>query len=182
MGKCLIQSLTRVCGYQTKGIDEIRLLDLDDFERISFAGDGPSTEGLITGMKREGKFIDVCASEASQYSSSMQKGVYTHTVETFIPDLTGEMQAALNLAARRRFLTIFRAGNGRNFLFGWEAGATLNYTNQTDGGLGSLVTISAQSIHPLFEIDREALRMWILATGQWDNTGYWYNNSFWKWK
>lgn len=172
----------RNCGYQSEGLDDIRLLDFDHFEGFTFADDGPSTTGLITGMRRDGKLIDVSAPETAKYSSSMQKGVYTHTVETFVPDLTGDMLASLHLATRRRYLVFFRAKNMRYFVFGWEAGATFAYTNQTSGGLGSLVTIAAQSIHPLFEIDREALKLWILATGHWDNTGYWYNDSFWKWK
>lgn len=169
-------------GYQSEGLDEIRLLDFDDFGGFTFTGDGPSTTGFITGMRRDGKLIDVNAPETAKYSSSSQKGVYTHTVETFIPDLTGDMLAALDLATRRRYLVIFRAKNMRYFTFGREAGATLTYVNQTEGGLGSLVTLTAQSVHPLFEIDKEALKLWILATGQWDNTGYWYNDSFWKWK
>ncbi len=183
MGSCLIQSLTRDCGYQVEGVDEIHLLDYENFGGFTFEGDGLSTTGVITEMRRDWKLIDVSAPDATaKYSSTRQNGLYTHTLETFVPELSGEMQARLDLAARRRFLPIFRGKNGRYFIFGWEAGATLTYTNQTDGGLGSLVTLEASSIHPLFEMTAQALHYWILDTGRWDMVKLWWNDEPWKWK
>lgn len=179
----MIQSLTRECGYQTEGVDEIRLLDFDNFKGFTFEGDGLCTTGVITEMRRDGKWINVEAPEATaKYSSDRQNGVYTHSIETFIPELSGEMQARLDLAVRRRFLPIFRGKNGRYFIFGWEAGATLSFANQTDGGIGALVTIAAQSGHPLFEITAQALHYWILDTGRWDMVKLWWNDETWRWK
>lgn len=139
-----------------EGIDDIQLLDFDDFNGFQFNGDDLYANCFVNAVLRSGDFVKVDTPETAKYSSSLQNGVYTHTLETFIGDLSAELEATLHLATKRRYIVLFRAKNGRYFLFGYEAGAVVTYANQTAEGVGSLVSITASSIYPLFETYEDA--------------------------
>ena len=151
MGKCRIQNIVPPCGYRLDGIDLIRLLDFNEFGGFKFDGDGLYDTCLVTAMPWANSFIEVDSPDTAKYTSSLQNGIYTHTLETFIGDLSADLEAKLHLATNRRYVALFRTKAGRLFAFAYEAGATITYTNQTTGGIGSLVTITATSIYPLFE-------------------------------
>lgn len=152
--KCRIQNIAPPCDYRAEGIDLIRLLDTDDFDGFEFDGDNNC---LVTAVLRSGDFVDVECPQTAKYTSVLQNGIYTHTLETFIGDLSADLGAALHVATKRRYIALFRARNGRYFAFGYDAGATVSYANQTADGIGSLVTITASSIHPLFEVSEDAV-------------------------
>lgn len=156
MGNCRIQNIKPPCGYRVEGIDLIRLLDFDDFDGFKFDGDDLYSNCLVTAILRSGDFVEVDTPETAKYSSSLQNGSYTHTLETFIGDLSAELEATLHLATKRRYIVFFRAKNGRYFAFAYEAGANVSYANQTAEGVGSLVTITATSIYPIFEVEGQA--------------------------
>lgn len=129
------------------------LLDFDDFGGFRFEDDGLYDTCLVSNILRSGGLSDIDAPDmVAKYNSNYQNGVYTHKIETFIGDLSADLMSTLHLASKRRSLVFFRANNGRYFGFGYEAGAKLSYTNQTNDGIGSLVTITASSIYPLFEV------------------------------
>lgn len=156
MGKCRIQNITPPCGYRVEGIDLIRLLDFDDFDGFKFDGDDLYNNCLVTAILRSGDFVEVDAPETAKYTSALQNGAYTHTLETFIGDLSADLEATLHLATKRRYIVLFRAKNGRYFTFAYEAGATVSYANQTAEGIGALVTVTAASVYPIFEVSEEA--------------------------
>ncbi|MCC8089104.1 MAG: hypothetical protein LIO79_07565 [Rikenellaceae bacterium] len=157
MGNCRIQNIKPPCGYRVEGIDLIRLLDFDDFDGFKFDGDDLYNNCLVMAVLRSGDFVEVDSPDTAKYTSSLQNGIYTHTLETFIGDLSAELEATLHLATKRRYIVLFHAKNGRYFAFAYEAGATVTYANQTAEGIGSLVTITATSIYPLFEATEEAV-------------------------
>lgn len=156
MGKCRIHNIVPLCGYRLEGIDFIRLLDYDDFVGFKFDGDDLYSNCKVTAILRSGDFVPVDAPETAKYTSPLQNGVYTHTLETFIGDLSAELEATLRLATKRRYIVLFRAKNGRYFAFGYDAGATVSYADQTAEGIGSLVTITATSMYPIFEVAEDA--------------------------
>lgn len=156
MRNCRIQNIVPPCGYRVEGIDAIRLLDFDDFDGFKFDGDDLYNNCLVTAILRSGGFVNVDTPDTAKYTSSLQSGNYTHTLETFIGDLSAELEATLHLATKRRYIVLFRAKNGRYFAFAYEAGATVSYANQTAEGIGSLVTITAASMYPLFEVAESA--------------------------
>lgn len=156
MGNCRIRNIAPLCGYRVEGLDLIRLLDFDDFNGFKFDGDDLYSNCLVTAILRSGNFVEVDTPETAKYTSSLQNGVYTHTLETFIGDLSADLEATLHLATKRRYIALFRAKTGRFFAFAYEAGASVSYASQTAEGLGSLVTISATSIYPLFEVSKQA--------------------------
>lgn len=156
MGNCRIQNIAPPCGYRVEGIDFIRLLDFDDFDGFRFEGDDLYNNCLVTAILRSGDFVEVDTPETAKYTSTLQNGIYTHTLETFIGDISASLEATLHLATKRRYIALFRAKNGRYLAFAYEAGATVSYANQTAEGIGSLVTISATSIYPIFEVAVDA--------------------------
>jgi hypothetical protein len=107
---------------------------------------------LVNHIKRDGDFVSIDAPDSAKYSSSMQGGVHTHLIETFIGDLSADQQSQLQLATTRRYVVIFRTHLGGQFTFGYESGATVAFNNQTSEDTGALVQITGKSIHPLFEL------------------------------
>jgi hypothetical protein len=144
------------CGYNPEGISDIRLLDFEDFKGFKFRGDKPCDTCDVTAVNHTGGFIVMESPDTAKYSSTLQNGVYTHVLESFIGELSAGMSATLHLATKRRYIVMFRSKTERYFAFAYEAGATVTYVNRTDGGTGSLVTVTASSIHPLFEMSRSA--------------------------
>lgn len=157
MATCRIQSLKPPCAYNVFGIQAVQLLDLDDFVALRFDGDDLYSNCLVTAIYRTGEFIELETPDSARVTSTLQNGRYTHTIETFIGDLSAFYASNLHLATKRRFLACFRSNAGGLHLFGYEAGASLVYANQTDEATGSLVTITASSIYPLFEATPDAM-------------------------
>lgn len=155
MAKCRITNLTPPCGYNVQGVVAASVVDFDDFGAFEFDDDGLEDTALVTNIYGLTP-IGLPVSLATRYTSSKAGKVYTHTLETFIPALSAQLIASLNLATRRRFVVIFTAGNGSRFVFGYENGATLTYTAQTAEALGAMVTLTALSAHPLFELSPTA--------------------------
>lgn len=153
MGNCRINSLVPNCGYNVEGIEAIRLLDFDDFGGLKFDGDGLYDSCYVSEVLQRGdsSYVDIAAPDSAKYTSTLNNSVYTHTVETFIGDLSASLASSLHLATKKRYIVLFRTKSGRYFVFGYEAGATVSYVNQTAEAVGSLVTISSNSIYPLFE-------------------------------
>jgi hypothetical protein len=143
-----------VCGYNPGGIPTVRVLDWEDFTGFRFAGSGLYDSCLVSAVQRSGNFADVQA-KVAKYSGPISGKIIVHTLETFIEGF--DLISAIHLASRRRYVVIFDATNGRSFAFGYEAGAVPTYTGQTDGALGYLITFTAPSIYPLFEVTPAAL-------------------------
>lgn len=164
MGNCRIHNMTPPCAYQVEGIDAIGLLDFEDFQAFKFDGDDLYGNCYVVAISRTGHIVDVATPDTAKYTSSLQNGLYSHTLETFIGNLSAEMMSVLHLATKRRYVVLFRTRGRRYHVFAYEAGATVTYANQTSGGTGSLVTISASSIYPLFEVDPRVMDLHLLGT------------------
>jgi len=149
---CRIKNIVPNCGYTSNGVSAIFLLDFEDFQGFRFQGDDLYGNCFVEGVARTGEFTEVAASDVSRYNSVLQNGIYTHTVETFAAGLSADFSADLHLSTKRRYVVFFRTKAGKYYCFGYEAGATLNYSNQTEE-IGSVVTLSALSVYPLFETD-----------------------------
>lgn len=153
MAKCRIQSIKPPCSYVLEGVAEILLLDFDDFKGFRFDGGALYNACLVSAILRTDDFKELQAPDgAAKYSSTLQSGVYVHTIETFVTELSAATLSNLHLAAKRRQVPVFKARTGRYYTFGYEAGAAVTYSNQTADSIGSLVTITATSIYPLFEV------------------------------
>lgn len=139
------------CGYNPDGITDVRILDFEDFRGFRFEGDGVYSNCLVSDILRVGDFTDVSSPESAKYNSSLENNIYTHTVETFVPDINADLLSDLHLSTKRRYIVQFRGKSGRYFVFGKEAGAAITYAGQTADGFGVLLTMTARSRYPLFE-------------------------------
>lgn len=165
---CRILNIKPPCEYKVDGIASISVLDFEDLDRLRFNGDDLYSNCLVTGVLKSGMFAEVNVTDTAKYSSSLQNGIYTHTIETFISELSAYMSANLHLATKRRYVVFFRTNTGRYFCFGYDAGASVTYANQTTEGTGSLMTLTTNSIYPLFEVAKEAFNYNVLATEEYN--------------
>lgn len=177
MAKSRIQHIKPPTAYVLEGVSEVLLLDFDDFKGFRFEGGDLYKNCLVSAILRLDEFKQIDAPDlVAKYFSTLQNGVYQHTVETFIAELSAATLSNLHLASKRRQVAVFRAKTGKYYTFGYEAGAAVTYSNQTADALGSLVTVTATSIYPLFEVQAEAMAGPILIPEVW-NVDY-LNNTF----
>lgn len=157
-----ISTIKPPCDYVMEGVASIQLLDWEDFRGFAFKDSELYANCLVTGISRVGAFTSLPADNA-KYSSTQNGKLETHTLETFVSTLTAESISNLNLAKKRRYVPVFMLRNGRYYTYGYEAGAAVGYVNQSADGIGSVVTVSAPSIYPLFEVTPEALAAYYSA-------------------
>ncbi len=152
------------------------MLDYYDLEGVQFNGAMDSC--IIAGLAQSNDWIDIAVGDTTKYNYSEDK----HSIELFLADISAATISQLHLARNRRYIARYTLSNGREFLFGYDAGAQVNYTLLTEDGAGAMITITAQSAYPLFEIQQSVMPAndWILATGVWNNSGHWYNNQIWN--
>lgn len=184
MGSRILQ-LKPPCAYNLEGIESAFILDFEDFGGYRFVDDKTYDTGLVSAIIRTRDFVELPAPEGAKYSSSVSGRIHTHTLETFIPDLTADITSQLNLGLRRRYVVLFRLRNGRYFTFGLDSGATLTHANQTEGAVGAAVNLTARSIYPLFEAKETALSIpstnWILLDGEYGYLNeYWFDSGKWN--
>lgn len=151
-----ITSIIPPCGYVVDGVDSILLLDWEDFRGFAFLNGDLYTSCMVTGIMRVSAFTQL-ASVNAKYSSTQSGNINTHTIETFVSILSADSISNLNLAKRRRYVPVFSLNNGKYYTYGYEAGAAVTYNNQTAEAIGSLITVTASSVYPLFEVDPAAL-------------------------
>lgn len=157
MAKCRILNLKPPCSYTLEGLASIVLLDFEDFGGFKFDGDNLYDNCRVVAIFKTGDFVDTHTPDTAKYASTVSGKIYTHILDTFVPELSAELSAALDLGLRRRYVPVFQAKNGRYYTFGYEAGAALTYANQTNDGIGAVITLTAASIYPLFEVTGAAL-------------------------
>jgi hypothetical protein len=149
-----ITTLLPPCAYNSGGIPSVRVLDWEDFISFGFAALYDSC--LITEVQRSGEFADVQA-KVAKYTGPLSGKIINHSLETFVESLAADYTAQVILASRRRYIVIFDGYDGKSYAFGYEAGATPVFTGQTDGAQGYVITFTAASSYPLFEVAPEAL-------------------------
>jgi hypothetical protein len=151
---CKIQNIVPACGYQPQGITDIRLIDTEDF--IGFVFENLLYDSCyVTDILYSGNAVTIASPDSAFYESERVGRLTSHSMETFVSELSAEVERQLMLATKRRYLVVFRLQNGKWFTFGYEAGAVVTYRNRTDGGAGSAVRITATSAYPLFEVSRK---------------------------
>lgn len=144
-------------AYRPDGVVELYVLEYVGFEGFKFVNDGLCDTCLVTGVQYTGDLIRIDTPDGAKYSSSLQSSIYTHKVEAFIGDISADMSSVLHTLTKRRVLPVFKTTTGRYLCFGYDAGASVSYGNQTNDGLGSTIVITAKSIHPVFEVEGQVL-------------------------
>lgn len=159
MAKCRIQTLTPSCSYNAAGVVALMLLDIEDFVGFVFEGEGLYQSCYVESVARIGDFIELDFKDyPAQYSGQLNAGLYTHSVEAFIPELSAEILANLHLATKRPQLVLFKTQDGKIFTFGQDNGAKLTYSGQTAENTGASINISQNSIYPLYEVSPDVFK------------------------
>lgn len=151
MATCKLFNLVPACDYTVEGIVHARLLAMSELDGLDFEG-GNYDSALVTAIFRRGDYVPLPAPVSAKYAMTKAGDIYTHVLDTFVGDLGAEFQAQLHLGGKTRYLALFLTAAGKWHVFGYDSGAAVSFGNQTAEGAGSLVTITAASIHPLFEV------------------------------
>lgn len=160
MANCRIQNLTPECGYNAPGVDTVLLLDFEDFKGFVFENGASYASCYVESILHTGAFIALDLSAfPGQFSSSLNAGIYAHGLEGFIAELSGPILSDLHLASKRPQLVVFRTRAGRYFTFGHDNGARVSYALQTAENAGAVLSLTASSHYPLFEVSPDAFEI-----------------------
>lgn len=168
----LIQDIKHSCDYNAGGITDIYLLDIRDFVNYQFKGDRLFNECLIELIKiKEVDYIKLDTVTESNFTETEENGVYKQTLSTFVGTLDYSKTSNLLLAKANKYLVVFSNSQGRLYSFGSDGGASVSFAQQS-GQLGEVsgysVTITKNSLYPLFEVDSDKFNK-ILVLGTENN-------------
>lgn len=164
----LFSDIKHKCEYNSGGIDQIFLLDIRDFKNYVFLDDGLYDSCFVERVKiKSPSYIELDVIDGSNFKDSYGKGGYTQTLTTFVRSIDALKTSGLNLSLRNKYLVIFITKQGRLFSFGSDGGASLVFNHQT-GTIGETegysITLSTLSKYPLFELDEDAMKVYLLGT------------------
>jgi len=158
----LIQNIKHTCLYNPGGISEIYLLDIRDFVSYTFTGDALYNTCYADRINRYeySKYIVLSQVSESNFTESGDSGLYKQQFTSFVGTIEAAKTADLLLASANKYLVIFRNMQGKVYTFGQDGGASVSFT-QISGQVGETagyqVTISKESVYPLFELNPDAL-------------------------
>lgn len=153
----LIQNIKHTCEYNAGGIKEIYLCDIRDFIGYRFKDDKLFNQCLVELINiATTDYIKLDTVNESNYTGPKDNGIYRQTLTTFVRSIDYTKTSNLLLSESNNYLVILRTTEGKTYSFGSDGGASINFT-QNIGQLGEAsgysITITKNSIFPLFEID-----------------------------
>lgn len=161
--KCkLLNNIKATCTYNPGGISEIHLLDIRDFVTYRFSNDNLYEKPFVEALFRNdgSEFISIESVQESNFSETKKNEAYEQTLNTFVHTLDAGKLESLLLAEVNRYVVVFRTMQGTWFTFGSDTGASVAF-DQISGQVGETngynLTISADSIYPLFEAADDVL-------------------------
>ncbi|MDR2954507.1 MAG: hypothetical protein LBV43_05455 [Prevotella sp.] len=154
----LIQNIKHTCEYNPGGITELFLLPVDDFITYYFRNDSRRETCDIDRVfiKKDKDYIQLDVVSQSNFTESYDNGIYKQQLTTFVHTLQHSKTADALIAEKGKYITFFRTGQGRVYTFGSDGGASFTFTQitgQTGEASGYNITLSKNSIYPLFEVD-----------------------------
>lgn len=186
MSSYLTRNIKHSCEYNAGGIVSIFLLDIRDFISYTFREDKNFTECYVEEIRAVAKYIELDSIAETEFIETNDGSIYKQELTTFIRSLDAEKLSSLLIASSNKYLVAYITRQGHAFTFGSDGGASIAFTQQT-GRLGDSsgyqVTISKQSIFPLFEVKSDELfksPKWILEGGKWNGEGIWTREGIWK--
>ncbi|GAB6122266.1 hypothetical protein [Dysgonomonas termitidis] len=152
----LLQNIKHTCDYNPGGITGIYLLDIRDFGAYQFTDEGLFSKCYVERIKSDVPFVEMGAVNESTFTETQENGIYKQGLTTFVHTIKGEKSSDLLLASTNKYLVAFRTSQGLMYSFGSDGGASLSFS-QITGQLGETsgyqISISKNSVYPLFEID-----------------------------
>ena len=153
----LIKNIKHSCEYNPGGIKEIYLLDIRDFKTYLFRNDELYENCFVDRIfKEDTEYINLDIVSESTFNETHENGIYKQQLTTFVGTLSHEKTADLLLAKANKYLIAFRTNQDNIYTFGSDGGASVNFTQssgQTGETSGYSITITKDSVFPLFEVD-----------------------------
>lgn len=181
----LIKKIKHSCTYNPGGITEIYLLHINDFTSYLFKQNQPGEEcgeGVIPKAnslfdscyidrvfrKEDTEYILLDTVDESSFSESNENGLFKQELTTFVHSLRHCKTADALTASKNRYVVFFRTRQGNVYTFGSDGGASFSFTQisgKTGEASGYNITLSKNSIYPLFEVDAEKFyKLLVLGT------------------
>lgn len=158
MSCSLIQNIKHTCEYNSGGISNIYLLDIRDFLYYVFQEDLNYDNCFVERIiKKDVPYIQLSNVNESNFTESNETGLYTQQLTTFVRTIKAPKTSSLVLSSTNKYLVVFENSQGYIYSFGSDGGASVSFT-QVSGQLGEAsgynITITKDSIYPLFEVDK----------------------------
>lgn len=167
----LTYDIGHTCEYNAGGIQEIYLLDIRDFVACQFKDDALYDSFLVDRiLKEDTDYLMLDNVKESVFTETNENGIYKQQLTTFVRSLDSLKTSGIMLAGMNKYLVVFRNTQGYVYAFGADGGATLSFT-QASGQVGEPsgygITLSKNSIYPLFQVDEKKFNR-VLALGDED--------------
>lgn len=181
----LIKKIKHSCAYNPGGITEIYLLHINDFTSYLFKKNQPREECEENQIPTENSLFDSCyidrvfkekdteyilldTVDESSFSESNDNGLFKQELTTFVHSLRHFKTANVLIASKNRYVVFFRTRQGNVYSYGSDGGAAFSFTQisgKTGEASGYNITLSKNSIYPLFEVDAEKFnKLLVLGT------------------
>jgi len=170
MGCKLIQNIKHTCEYNAGGITGIYLLDINDFVAYQFEDDGLYHNCLVDNIKKvaDVEYMLIDTVTESNFTETQDNGIFRQTLSTFVGTPDHVKTSNLLLAAGNKYLVVFSTSQGRFYSFGSDGGASVAFTQQSgqlNEASGYSITITKNSIYPLFDVNAEKFnKIFVLGT------------------
>lgn len=153
----IANNINHECNYNSGGISEIYLLNIDYYQSCKYADDLLFDTSLVELINvSNDELIQLESTDTAVYTENNDKGIYKHSISTLIRSLRSQTTQKLLALRSNRYIVIYRTYNSNYFVFGLDSGASVSFT-QTSGQTGDSMlynlTLSSNSMYPLFEMD-----------------------------
>lgn len=144
-------------GYSTGGISNIYIIDIKNFISYRFSDDMLYDECFVERIRiSEYNYIEIESMDACQFQESLDNNIYKQQLTCFIRSLDSVKTSFFIKNQKNKYLIIFKTYENKFFTFGSDFGASIIFsqtTGEVGGDCGYNITITKNSIYPLFQID-----------------------------
>ena len=152
----LVQNIKHTTEYNAGGIKKIYLLDVEDFVAYQFQDNVLFGSCMVESIKKKNPFIELDTVNESNFSENCNDGIYKQELTSYIRGIKGPKTDLLLRAGSNRYIVVFETYTDQLYTFGTDGGAKVSFSQQT-GQMGNAsgynITISKNSIYPLFEVN-----------------------------
>ena len=132
----------------------IYIYNIDEIDNLKFENDNRADDSLVVDtIITDAAFYSIDFTTAS-YTEEYEDNKWTHTLTLEIGNITSLFEDLLSDSVHGRYLVAFRPNGDNDYrMFGWKAGATLDYSmNISEDSLGYTVVLEDVSEYPLLSV------------------------------
>lgn len=167
MSYFLTNDIQHTLEYNSGGISHIYLLDIRHFVSYTFKDDKRYDQCLVDAISAIGQYVELSTVAESNFTESQSNGIYKQELTSFVRSVEGQKLSDLLVANAGKYLIVFKTYQDRYFTFASDGGASLSFSQQagqSGNASGYALTISKNSLYPLFEVSPQFNNQDALAT------------------